>query len=76
MTRPSTASSASEILQKREAEAKVSAPSDGATASNKAGGGSRSASPGTTFLNSIIRSAVPVAARVLESALKNYTRKR
>ena len=32
--------------------------------------------PGTTFLNSIIRSAVPVAARVLESALKNYTRKR
>ncbi|MGC1344922.1 MAG: helicase HerA-like domain-containing protein [Methyloceanibacter sp.] len=68
--------SASEILQKREAEAKVSAPSDGATASNKAGGGSRSASPGTTFLNSIIRSAVPVAARVLESALKNYTRKR
>jgi DNA helicase HerA-like ATPase len=67
--------SASEILQKREAEPKVSA-SDGATASNKAGAGSRSASPGTTFLNSIIRSAVPVAARVLESALKNYTRKR
>jgi DNA helicase HerA-like ATPase len=57
--------SASEILQKREA-----------AEATKAAGGSRSASPGTTFLNSIIRSAVPVAARVLESALKNYTKKR
>jgi uncharacterized protein len=45
-------------------------------AATKSSGSSRAASPGTTFLNSIIRSAVPVAARVLESALKNYTRKR
>jgi DNA double-strand break repair helicase HerA and related ATPase len=68
--------SAFEILQKRDTAEAKAAKADERGAATKSSGGSRSASPGTTFLNSIIRSAVPVAARVLESALKNYTKRR
>jgi len=67
--------SASEILEKREATEDKATKAD-QQAAPKQRAGSRAASPGTTFLNSVIRSAVPVVARALEGAFKNYTKRR
>ena len=71
--------SAFEMLQKRaakrvEAEEEAGADQDEAkTAKKKAGGASRSDGFWTTLGKSIVRSGVPMATRVLESAIKRGT---
>jgi DNA helicase HerA-like ATPase len=68
--------SASEILQKRnaeEAETKA-AEADDKAAAKRAGGGSRSDSFGETVVKQVVKSGVPMLTRVLESFLKKRSR--
>jgi uncharacterized protein len=69
--------SASEILQKRTADQTeaTTAQSDEPAAKKAAGGASRSDSFWTTFTKTVIRVGVPMATRVLESALKGRTKR-
>jgi uncharacterized protein len=66
--------SAYEILKKKTAErAETKAEEAEEKAAKKSGGGSRSDSFWTSLGKAIVRSAVPMATRVLEDAIKRGT---